>query len=150
MLYTHMHTYTYTHVQFILTQWIIKTSEDFFKKIYISLYCKGLKRVTQGFTVRGSWRPNRTAIYWPPLWWPSALCLFRSPDAEPEARGPTLLAFSTASYHQLVGSPNSIGGPEGPFCWVVAFPTTSCLQLVWCPTHWLPVLTELYNSSIAH
>ena len=80
--------------------------------------------------MRGSWRPNRTAIYWPPLLWPSALCLSRSPDAQPEARGPTLLAFSTASYHQLVWSPNSIGVPEGPFCWVVAFPTTTCLQLV--------------------
>ena len=42
---------------------------------------------------------------------------------------PTLLAFSTASYHQLVWSPNSTGGPEVPFCWVVAFPTTPCLQL---------------------
>ena len=38
--------------------------------------------------MRGSWRPNRTAIYWPPLLWPSALCLSRSPDAQPEARGP--------------------------------------------------------------
>ena len=28
--------------------------------------------------MRGSWRPNRTAIYWPPLLWPSALCLCRS------------------------------------------------------------------------
>ena len=37
-------------------------------------------------------------------------------------------------HHQLVWSPNSIGGPEGPFCRVVAFPTTSCLQLVWSPT----------------
>ena len=27
--------------------------------MYLSLYCKGLKMVTQGFRVRGSWRPNR-------------------------------------------------------------------------------------------
>ena len=26
------------------------------------------------------------------------------------------------------------GGPEGPFCWVVAFSTTSCLRLLWSPT----------------
>ena len=51
---------------------IIKTSEDFFKKIYLSLYLKSL-------CVRGSWRPNRTATYWPPLLWPSAWCLSRSP-----------------------------------------------------------------------
>ena len=32
--------YTYIHAEYILTQWI-KTSEDFFKKIYLSLYLKG-------------------------------------------------------------------------------------------------------------
>ena len=32
---------------------------QFFRKIYLSLYLKGL-------CVRGSWRPNRTATYWPP------------------------------------------------------------------------------------
>ena len=65
-----MHIYTYTcriHIDVI-----IKTSEDFFKKIYLSLYLKGL-------SVRGSWRTNRTATYWPPLYWPSALCLSCSP-----------------------------------------------------------------------
>ena len=44
------------------------------------------------------------------------MCRSRSPDAQPEDRGLSfLLAFSTTSYHQLVWSPNSIGGPEGPF-----------------------------------
>ena len=34
--------------------------EDFFNKyMYLSLYCKGSKRVTQGLRLRGSWRPNR-------------------------------------------------------------------------------------------
>ena len=94
----------------------------------------------------------------PPLLWPSALCLYRSLDAQPEARGPTLLAFSSASYHQLVWSPNSIEGPEGPFCRVVVFPTTSCLQLVWSSTQlgvpkapsagwWLSLPHLLSNSS---
>ena len=41
----------------------------------------------QGLRVRGSCKPNRIAIYWPPLIWPSALCLSRFPDAQPEARG---------------------------------------------------------------
>ena len=36
-----------------------------FRKIYLSLYLKGL-------CVRGSWRLNRTATYWPSLLWPSA------------------------------------------------------------------------------
>ena len=59
------------HAEYILTQWI-KTSKDFFKKIYLSLYWKSLR-------VRGSWRPNRTAIYWSPLSWPSVLWLSRFP-----------------------------------------------------------------------
>ena len=54
LLYTHMHIYTYTCR--IHTDEIIKTSEDFFKKIYLTLYLKGL-------CVRGSWRPNGTATY---------------------------------------------------------------------------------------
>ena len=37
-----------------------QTREDFFNKyLYLSLYCKGSKTVTQGLRVRGSWRPNR-------------------------------------------------------------------------------------------
>ena len=36
-----------------------------YKNIYLSLYCKGSKRVTQGFHVRGSWRPNIAEIFWP-------------------------------------------------------------------------------------
>ena len=52
--------------------------------------------------MRGGWRPNKTAAYWLPLLWPSALCLSRSPDAQPKARGLSfLLAFSTTSCHQL-------------------------------------------------
>ena len=82
---------------------------------------------------------------------------------QPEGRGPTLLAFSTASYHQLVWSANSIGGPEGPFgrVWLSlphlvsdvsdpqlirgsmgplrrAFSTTFYQQLLWTPTVSLP------------
>ena len=85
--------------------------------MYLSFYCKGLKRVTQGFTVRGSWRQNRTAIYWPPLLWPSALCLSHSPGLlNRRPRGSAfcwVLAFSTTSCHQRVSK--TTGGPKGPF-----------------------------------
>ena len=73
--------------------------------MYHSLYCKGSKRVTQCLRVRGSWRPNITAILWPPLWWPSTLCLSRSPGLlDQRPRGPLswVLAFFTASYQQLL------------------------------------------------
>ena len=83
--------------------------------MYLSLYCKGSKRVTQGFTVRGSWRPNRTAIYWPPLLWPSALsflfswCSTRGPGAQLSAE----CWLSLPPCHQQVSK--TTGGPEGPF-----------------------------------
>ena len=53
-----------------------------------------------------------------------------------------------ASSHKLVSK--LTGGPKGPFYQVVAFPTSSCLWLLWSPTHRLPVFIELYNRSIAH
>ena len=124
--------------------------------------------------VRGSWRPNRTAIYWPPLLWPSALCLSRSPRLlNRRLRGQPLcwmMAFFTASYHQLV-SKTPVGVPRAPSAGC-GFPylilSLTCLSpkssgpqgppppgflyhilsaTLWTPTHWLPVFTELYNSS---
>ena len=59
--------------------------------------------------MRGSWRPNRTAIYWPPLLWPSALCLSCSPGLLNQRTGGPLcwmLAFSIASCHQRVSKLN--------------------------------------------
>ena len=151
MLYSHMlQLYTHIihipmHAEYILTQWIRRAKSS-------------LKKYTSHFIwkvvcVRGSWRPNRTATYWSPLSWPSVLCLSRSPDAQLESQGLSSLLddgflYRILSLTHLIS--NSIGGPKGPFCRVVAFPTTSCLQLVWSPIHWLPVYTELYNSSIAH
>ena len=124
---------------------IIKTSDTVLRKIYLSLYLKGLCE-------RESWRPNRTATYWPPQPLRTSPCVVlvllscstRSLRAQP-------LWGMFSSQHLLTNwSPNSVGGPEGPICLVVAFSTTPCLQLVWPPTHWLPADTELYNSSIAH
>ena len=51
----------------------------------------------------------------PPLLWPSALCLSRSPRL-------------------LNQKP---GGPA--LCWMMAFSTASCLWFIGSPTHWLPV-----------
>ena len=99
-----------------------QTREDFFRKnMYLSLYCKVSKRVTQGFTVRGSWRPNRTAIYWPPtLMAVSVVSFLFSRAAQPDAQGLNFLLSAGFLYH---------------------ISNFSGLQL------WLPVFTELYNSS---
>ena len=111
--------------------------------MYLSLYCKGSKRVTQGLRVRRSWE---TVVFWPPLWWSSTLCLSRSPEAQRRPWGPLcwVMAYFAASYQHLLWSPNSIGVPEGPFgrAWL------SLPHLVHLPSnsYWNSVLIELYNS----
>ena len=101
-----------------------------------------------GSTVRGSWRPNRTAIYWPQLLWSSALCLSRSPGLlNRRPRGPLcwVMAFFTASYQHLLWTPIKSGAPS-PFglAWLslphLAYNSVSNSN---CNS----VLTELYNSS---
>ena len=157
---SHAYTSTYIHAYTCIKNHndiIITTREDFFNKIYLSFYCKGL-------CVRGSWRLNKDCnILTSPAPPDIAMCHSRSSGllnrgpGGPASLGHVLIP---ASSHQLVSklyrgpqgplllngsflyhilSPtrlisNSIGGPEGPFCWVMAFPTTSCLQLVWSPT----------------
>ena len=101
------------------------------------------------FVCGRSWRPNRTAIFWPPLLWPSALCLSRSPGLlNRRPRGSALcwvMAFFTASYQQLLWTPTH-QGPEGPFSLAWLSLPQSYQQLNSnCPQ--LLVLTELYNSS---
>ena len=79
--------------------------------------------------MRGSWSPNRTEIFWPPFLWPSTLCLSRSPDAQPEALGATLLddgfLYCILSATSLV--PKLHRGSRGPLRPGVAFPATSRL-----------------------
>ena len=96
--------------------------------------------------VRGSWRPNRNCNILTPLLWPSALCLSRSPDAQPEAPGAHSAGFLCYILSATSLDPNS-SGPQGPLRPGVAFPITSYLLTPPPPTVWLFVLTELYNSS---
>ena len=104
--------------------------------------------------MRGSWRPNITAIFWPPLLWPSTLCLSRSPDAQPEAQRPTLLGdgflYSILSASSL--DPNS-SGPQAPLAWcgftyhISSITPSPTLTGTGTATVLTSVLTELYNSS---
>ena len=112
--------------------------------MYVLLYCKGSKRVTQGFTVRRSWRPNRTAIYWPPTLMAVSVVSFSfSRAAQPEAQGPSSLLDDGFLYCILspTGLQNSIGGPEGPFGRVwLSLPHLVCNfsrpQLIRAPEGW--------------
>ena len=113
MLYSHHHDQLCKYTCRNMSN-TIKTSDTVLRKIYLSLYLKGL-------CVRGSWRPNRTATYWPPLLWPSVFPFHY----------PGLLNW----------------GPGAQPLWVLVFSTASYLQLVWSPNSLNFLCTELYNSS---
>ena len=108
-----------------------------------------MKKVIQGLRVRGSWRSDITATFWPLLLWPSALCLSCSHDAQPEAQRPSSLLDDGFLYCILSASsldPNS-SGTQAPSAWcgfpyhissITPSPTVTGTQTV---------LTALYNSS---
>ena len=137
------------------TYWRNKqTQEDFFRKIYTSHFIvrvrKGLLKVC---VWEGAGERTETAIFWPPLLWPSTLYLSRSPDAQPEALGFNLLCagflYCILSASSL--DPNPSGLSEGPLSRVrLSLPhlvynsVSNCLELSLEPNC---VLTELYNSS---
>ena len=84
--------------------------------MYLSLYCKGSKRLFKVCMWEGAGDRTETAIFWPPLLWPSTLCLSCSPDAQPEAQRPTLLGdgFLYCILSATSLDPNS-SEPQGPF-----------------------------------
>ena len=126
------------------------TQEDFFSKMYLSLYCKGLKRVTQGLRVRGCWRPNITEIFWPQSYGRQRCVCLVLQGCSTGGPGPIcwVMAFFIASYQQLLWSPNSIGVPEGPLdlMWL-SLPHLIYNSFSNCNSNSTVVLTELYNSS---
>ena len=111
--YTLIYIYIYIYMLYCHLQHhndtIIKTHAGRFlyKYMFLSLYLYGFEKVIQGLRVRGSWRPNRTAIFWLPLLWPSTLCH----DAQLEAHGFLYCILSATSL-----DPNS-SGPQGPKAW---------------------------------
>ena len=126
------------------------------QNIYLSLYCKGSKRVTQGLRVRGSWRPNRNCNILSLTLMAVTLCLSCSLDAQPEVQRPTLLGdvflYCILSATSLVAKLHRDSrGPPRPG---VVLPTTSrlsssptLLQLAVELNCLTSVLTELYNGS---
>ena len=87
------------------------------KNMYLSLYCKGLKRVTQGFTVRESWRLNKSYNILTPTLMAISVVSFSFSWCSTVGPGTQLSAECWLSLPYLVtnGSTNSIGGPEGLF-----------------------------------
>ena len=122
--------------------------------MYLSLYCKGSKRVTQGLRVRGSWRPNRNCnILTPTPMAVNVVSFSFSRDAQPEAQRPTLLGDLL---HLIINfsAPQLNRGPQAPSAWCgfpyhisSITPPVSSLTATVLTSVLTSVLTELYNSS---
>ena len=144
MLYSHDHGHLYKHICIQNYNDTIITSDTVLRKIYLSYYLKGL-------CVRGSWRPNRTATYWPHSYGHQRFF-------------PVLQGFSTGSpgaqlttgcwlsLPHLVSKLSDLqtrwpGVPRAPSagCWFSLPYLVS--KLIDLQTNWHPVFTELYNSS---
>ena len=83
--------------------------------MYLSLYCKGSKRLLKVCVWEGVGDRTETTIFWPPLLWPSTLSLSRSPGLlNRRPRGPLcwMMAFFTASYQQLLWTRNQSEAPS--------------------------------------
>ena len=72
MLYSHV---PYHNDTILKTQWQRQTQEVFFNKILPLTLLQEFEKVAWGFTVRGSWRSNITAIFWPLTLMAVTLCL---------------------------------------------------------------------------
>ena len=124
-----------------------------YKYIYLSLYSKGSKRVTQGLHVRGSWRPNIIEIFWPQSYGRQRCVFLVLQGCSTGGPGPILLGddFLYCIYQQLLWSPNSIGVPQGPLGRVwFSLPhlVSNWLQLNWHSNSTdSSNSTELYNRS---
>ena len=121
--------------------------------MYLSLYCKGWKRVTRGLRVRESWRPNRNCNILTPTLMAVNVVSFSFSRCSTGGPGPTLLCdgflYCILSATSLV--PKLHRGSRGPLgrLWL-SLPHlgyNSISNCVW-NCHLTSVLTELYNSSM--
>ena len=88
-------------------------------KIFTSHFIARVRKGLLGVYVwEGPGDRTETSIFWPPLLWPSTLCLSRSPDSQPEALGSTLLG---AGFLYCILSASSLdpnlSGPQAPSAW---------------------------------
>ena len=144
VIYSH-NKYAYIHIYRFMqdTYWrnkLIRPSNKRRRKTSLTKYLsltllQGFEKVVWGFTVRGSWRSNITAIFWPQTYGRHVVS-FLFFDAQPEPWGPLywVLAFFTVSYQHLLWTPNSIGVPRAPsagcgFPYYISSPTSSDFQL---------------------
>ena len=117
---SHLHTCTYI-CRIIHNDTMIKTDAGRLleQNMYLSLYCKGSKRVTQGLRVRGSWWPNRNCNILTPthmainvVSFSFSRCSTGGPGAHSAWWWLSLLHFIS-----IISGPQLIRAPMAPSAW---------------------------------
>ena len=136
----------------ITTHAMIKTQKTFYKNIYLSLYYKGSKRITQSLRVRGAGDRTETAIFDLHSYGRQRCVFLVLLMLNQRSIGP-LCGWWLPLLHLISnfsGAQTPSGFPRAPSAGVV-LPTTSRLSPYYnstaTPTVLTSVLTELYNSS---
>ena len=117
--------------------------------MYLSLYCKGSKKLT----CERELETEQKLQYFDPYSYGHQRCVFLVPlmlNRRPWCPLWWVLAFFTASYQHLLWSPNSIEISEGPLgrVWLsLPYLVYNPVSNYNCNCHLTSVLTELYNSS---
>ena len=111
MLHSHIHVHAEIYIYILDTY--RRNNKDAGRtslyKYYLSLYLWGFEKSYLRFACERELKTEHNWNILTPKLWPSALCLSRSSDAQPE--------------------------PWGPFCWLLAFFIASYQHLLWTPIH---------------
>ena len=108
---------------------------QFFRNIHLLIYLKGL-------CVRGSWRPNRPATYWPPLLWLTAFlsrsgCWFSLPHLISNSSDLQLVWPQLTDFLSSPGLYNDLTPTLLPASVTIAF-----IQPVHCQGYNIPTLLD--------
>ena len=98
----------YTYIYWIHTDAMIKMQEDFFNKIFTSHFIASVRKGYSRFACEKVLETEQKLQYF------VSFSFFWCSTGGPGVPLCWVLAFFTASYQQLLWSPNSIGVPEGP------------------------------------
>ena len=125
--------------------------------MYLSLYCKGSKRVTQFCVWEGAGDRTQTVIFWPHCYGHQRCVFLVLLMVNRRSWGPLfwVLVFFTASYQHLLSTPTH-QGLKAPSAWcgfpdhissITPPPALTGTRTQLNSTVLTSVLTELYNSS---
>ena len=120
LLYCHIHVHAEIYIYMLDTyrRNEQQTQEDFFNKYLPLTLLQGFEKVVWSFTVRGSWRPNITEIFWPQSYGRQRCVFLVLLGGSTGGPGPTVLGdgflYCILSASSL--DPNS-SGPQAPSAW---------------------------------